>query len=84
MSKNLGDFIAKLEAAASRHESEAAFWSTCGLCLQIWAGAKRGFVPAPEWDPRVNRNLMPLYRAAEKFGAALVAEVDARAFAEVA
>lgn len=75
---SLEGYLATLEGHAAASGNPAAYWHCAGLCLVIW---KSGGIPAPEWDPHVNRNLMPLFAALRRFGRSLVDAVNARAFA---
>lgn len=77
MAKTLDSYLADLQALATESGNAAAFWEAAGLCLAIWTS---GGVPAASWDPRVNRNLTPLFNALKRFKQPLVDAVNARVF----
>lgn len=78
--KTVEQFVAQLDALAANSGNAAAYWQTAGLCMAIWTS---GGVPAAAWDPRLHSNLMPGFKALQKFGRPLVDAINTRAFASV-
>lgn len=71
-------FIKTLDDQAARVEDRDGFWAALSCALRIWTS---GGTPAPAWDPCVNHDFQPLFKALKRFGFdRLSVAVDARAF----
>lgn len=71
--------IGRMDRTAEASGDARGWWSAVSLCLPIWEDVKRGWFPAPRFDPRFNEGLAELSSAYQKFGRDLVSAAEARA-----